>query len=84
MATTETLAGGGKQGTTDFKRLGYGGPCPPQGHGVHHYFFKVYALDSESTLEAGATKADLLAEMDGHILGQGQLVGTYERKQPWP
>ena len=80
VATTETLAGGGKQGTTDFKRLGYGGPCPPQGHGGHHYFFKVYVLDSESTLEAGATKADLLAEMDGHILGQGQLVGTYERK----
>ena len=80
VATTESLAGGGKQGTNDFPGLGYGGPCPPKGHGVHRYFFKVYALDSESTLEAGAPKADLLREMDGHILGQGQLMGTYERR----
>ena len=76
----ETLSTGARQGTNDFKRTGYGGPCPPPGHGAHRYFFKLYALDVEIGLGAKATKADLLSEMDGHILAQGQLMGRYERK----
>jgi hypothetical protein len=61
--------------------LGYRGPMPPPGHGVHHYHFKLYALDAELQLAAGATKAELLAAIDGHVLAQGELVGTYERRK---
>ena len=77
---TETLPNGAKQGSNDFNRLGYGGPCPPKGHGVHRYYFKVYALDAETSLGPGATKEELLREMEGHILGQGQVMGTFERR----
>ena len=72
---TEKLAGGGMQGANDFKRIGYGGPCPPSG--THRYFFKIYALDSELPLQPGATKEELLKAMEGHIVAQGQLMGTY-------
>jgi len=73
-------SGGAVEGTTDFGRAGYGGPMPPRGHGVHHYHFKIYALDTTLDLKAGATKERLLAAMEGHILAQGELTGTYERK----
>ena len=73
-----TLPNGAKQGTNDFGRIGYGGPCPPGG--THRYFFKIYALDTELDLAAGATKNDLLNAMEGHILGQGQLIGKYKRQ----
>ena len=53
---------------------------PPEGHGVHHYHFKVYALDGELEAEAGLSKARLLEEMEGHVLDEGELIGTYERK----
>ncbi|MBV9210211.1 MAG: YbhB/YbcL family Raf kinase inhibitor-like protein [Acidobacteria bacterium] len=72
-------AGVASQGTNDFKKLGYGGPCPPTG--THHYIFKLYALDSELTLNANANREDLLNAMQGHILAQGQLTGTYEKKR---
>lgn len=71
------LESGAKQGMNDFRKIGYGGPCPPGG--VHRYFFKLYALDTEINLEAGATKAELLKAMEGHILAEGQLMGRYER-----
>ena len=74
----ETLPNGAKQGTSDFGRIGYGGPCPPGG--THRYFFKIYALDVELNLQAGARKRDLLKAMEGHILGQGQLMGKYKRQ----
>ena len=74
---TETLKGGGMQGTNDFKKIGYGGPCPPSG--THHYLFKLYALDGEVALKPGATRADLEKAMEGHVLGQAQLMGTYSR-----
>ena len=74
----KTLPNGAKQGTTDFGRIGYGGPCPPSG--THRYFFKIYALDSQVDLPAGATKRELLEAMEGHILGQGQLIGKYKRQ----
>ncbi len=74
----KTLPNGAKQGTNGFGRIGYGAPCPPGG--THRYFFKVYALDMELNLAAGATKSDLLNAMEGHILGQGQLIGKYKRQ----
>jgi Raf kinase inhibitor-like YbhB/YbcL family protein len=73
----ETIAGGGKQGTTDFRKIGYGGPCPPSG--THRYYFKVYALDRELGLDSKTTKDQVLKAMEGHILAQGQLMGRYKR-----
>jgi hypothetical protein len=60
--------------------LGYRGPAPPAGHGVHHYHFKLYALDAPLDLAPGATKDDLLAAMKNHVLAEAELVGAYERK----
>ncbi|MCX8108254.1 MAG: YbhB/YbcL family Raf kinase inhibitor-like protein [Verrucomicrobiae bacterium] len=77
VPTTKNLPNGAKQGVNDFGRIGYGGPCPPGG--THRYYFKIYALDCELKLEAGATKAQLLKAMEGHILAQGQLMGKYKR-----
>jgi Raf kinase inhibitor-like YbhB/YbcL family protein len=68
------------EGKNDFGTLGYGGPMPPRGHGVHHYYFKVYALDVELEVAAGLTKEQLLEAIKGHVLDEGELVGTYERK----
>jgi hypothetical protein len=68
------------QGTNDFGKIGYGGPMPPKGHGKHRYFFKLYALDTNLSLGPKATKQKLLDAMKGHILAQGELIGTYERK----
>lgn len=59
--------------------IGYRGPAPPKGHGVHHYHFRLYALDAELKIDAGADKAALLQAMQGYILAEGELVGTYER-----
>jgi len=74
----ETLPSGAKQGTSDFGRIGYGGPCPPSG--THRYFFKIYSLDTEIDLPPGATKRQLLQTIEGHILAQGQLIGKYKRR----
>jgi Raf kinase inhibitor-like YbhB/YbcL family protein len=78
LAKTPTLAGLGSQGTNDSRKIGYGGPCPPRGK-PHRYFFKLYALDASLSLPSGASKADLEKAMRGHILAQGQLIGTYSR-----
>lgn len=75
---TETSGNGSIQGKNDFGKFGYGGPCPPSG--VHRYYFKLYALDSELDLKAGISKKDLLKAMQGHILGESQLMGRYKRK----
>lgn len=79
VPTDRILDNGAKQGMNDFKRLGYGGPCPPGG--THRYFFKVYALDIEIGLEPGATKAELLKAMEGHVLDEGELMGRYSRQR---
>lgn len=71
------LPGGGVQGTNDFHKLGYDGPCPPGG--THRYYFKLYALDTELALEPGATKDQLLEAMKGHVLAEGQLMGKYQK-----
>jgi Raf kinase inhibitor-like YbhB/YbcL family protein len=59
--------------------IGYRGPAPPPGHGVHHYHFRLYALDCELTVNPGLDKRTLLQAMDGHVLAEGELMGTYER-----
>jgi hypothetical protein len=74
----KTLLYGTKQGISDFGKIGYGGPCPPSG--THRYFFKIYALDADVPLDAGASKRELLKAMEGHILAQGQLMGKYKRR----
>jgi len=73
------LLSGAKQGINDFGNIGYGGACPPPGHGTHRYFFKLFALDSALDLDAGATQKEVEEAMQGHILAQGQLMGTYSR-----
>ena len=73
------LADGAKQGVNDFNRIGYGGPAPPPGK-PHRYFFKLYALDVKPDLKPRVTKKDLLKAMDGHVLAEGQLMGTYQTK----
>ena len=73
----KTLENGAKQGINDFPKIGYGGPCPP--NGTHRYYFKLYALDTEIDLDAGATKRELLKAIKGHILAEGQLMGRYKR-----
>ena len=75
---SQYVLGGAKQGINDFRRLGYGGPCPPPGK-PHRYFFKLYALDKMLDLKPGLAKKDLLKVMEGHILAEGQLMGTYQR-----
>ena len=77
VAADKTLKNGAKQGKNDFRKIGYGGPCPPGG--THRYFFKLYALDTALHLEAGATKAELVKAMKGHILSEEQLMGRYKR-----
>lgn len=71
------LMNGEKNGTSDFKKLGYGGPCPPSGN--HRYFFKLYALDFAPDLKPGLAKKEFLLKIKGHILGKTERVGTYQR-----
>jgi Raf kinase inhibitor-like YbhB/YbcL family protein len=73
-------AGGGLEGRNDFRRTGYGGPCPPPGK-PHRYFFKLYALRSPLTLKAGASKADVERATNGLVLSEAQLIGTYGRSR---
>ncbi len=69
---------GAIEGVNDFGDFGYGGPCPPPG-GPHRYHFRLYALDTELDLEEGATKKQVTQAMDGHVLDETDLIGTYER-----
>ncbi|MDD5326450.1 MAG: YbhB/YbcL family Raf kinase inhibitor-like protein [Phycisphaerae bacterium] len=77
IPSDKTLANGARQGINDSRGIGYGSPCPPTG--THRYYFKIYALDTKLDLAAGVKKSDLLKAMEGHILGQGQLMGRYKR-----
>ena len=69
----------GVQGTNDFGKSGYGAPCPPSGS--HRYYFRVFALDHELTLPAGAKRSQLNGAMKGHVVAQGELMGRYARKK---
>jgi Raf kinase inhibitor-like YbhB/YbcL family protein len=71
----------GASGKNDFGKPGYGGPCPPKGHGAHRYFFKLYALGVPSLgLKAGAARAEVDKAVRGHILAETQYMGRFERK----
>ena len=72
-------AEGGVQGKNDFGDDGYGGPCPPGGN-AHHYNFRLYALDGRLELDPGASKDEVLKAMEGRILGETALTGTYKRR----
>ncbi|HTD70302.1 MAG TPA: YbhB/YbcL family Raf kinase inhibitor-like protein [Gemmatimonadales bacterium] len=81
VAKVEALdLGGARQGRNDFRRPGYGGPCPPPGP-AHRYVFTLYALDAPLTLKAGAQRKDVETTMEGHVLGSAQLLGTYARQK---
>jgi len=69
---------GGIQGTNDFGKRNYGGPCPPSG--THRYFFKIFALDTKLELKPSARRAELDAAMKGHVLAQGELMARYSHK----
>ncbi len=71
------LPDGSVQGNNGAGQLGYTGPCPPSG--THRYFFKLYALDAALTLPSGASKDQLLKAMQGHVLAQGELMGTFSK-----
>ena len=73
----EEGSGQGVQGVNDFGNSGYGGPKPPPGHGIHHYYFWVLALDRELDLEPGLDLTGLLERIEPHVLGMNRLVGTY-------
>ncbi len=67
------------QGKNSWNTIGYRGPAPPKGHGVHHYRFTLYALDKALDLHDGLDKAGLQKAIKGHIVAEGRLVGTYQR-----
>ena len=75
----KNLENGAVQGINDFRKIGYGGPCPPGG--THRYYFKLYALDTALSLQGDVTKGRLLESMKSHILAEGQLMGKYNRSR---
>ncbi len=76
VSSDDDLPAGSRQGKNTWGELSYGGPCPPAGR-HHRYYFKLYALDTVLNLDAGATKVELLAAMEGHILAEGELNRLY-------
>lgn len=78
VPSSEEVLGGARQGENDFGDLGYGGPCPPPGED-HRYVFKLYALRGTPALDAGASKEELLAAIEGRIVEEARLTGRYER-----
>jgi Raf kinase inhibitor-like YbhB/YbcL family protein len=72
-----SVPAGAVEGVTDFGRPGYGGPCPPSG--THRYFFGLYALDTMLDLQSAASRADLEAAMEGHVLAKAELVGLFSK-----
>jgi Raf kinase inhibitor-like YbhB/YbcL family protein len=80
-SVTELPEGSGDyvQGVNNFGNLGYGGPMPPEGHGTHHYFYWLLALDSDPDLEPGLTMWELLEQIEPSVIGMNRLVGTYSR-----
>lgn len=82
--SARSIGGGRESGsevTNDFGKPGYGGPCPPKGHGPHHYHFKLFALDTDRLgISRGAKVAEVERAAQKHALAQGELIGTYERK----
>jgi Raf kinase inhibitor-like YbhB/YbcL family protein len=69
----------GTNGRTDYGKAGYGGPMPPEGHGVHHYYFWILALDADLNVEPGLTLWEFLKRVEPHVIGMNRLVGRYAR-----
>jgi hypothetical protein len=78
LSGNDQMAGGGRQGTNDFSRTGYSGPCPPPGR-PHRYFIRLYALDTKLNLRPAARRNELASAMQGHILAQAELMGRFQR-----
>jgi hypothetical protein len=78
VPTDAELPDGSRQGRNSWRRIGYGGPCPPSG--THRYFFKLYALDTKLNLTSGVTKEELFQAMKGHMVAQAELMGRYSRR----
>ena len=81
--STRSIAAGqkiGSEATNDFGKPGYGGPCPPKGHGPHHYHFKLFALDVDKLDLAASPKVTDVESAASHAIGKAELIGTYERK----
>ncbi len=78
VPTKEALTKGAKQGINDFHKIGYRGPCPPPGP-AHRYFFKLFALDAPTGLQARASKQQLLKAIQNHVLGEAEMIGRYKR-----
>ncbi len=78
LPATDTLPNDAQQGLTSFKRVGYGGPCPPPG-APHRYYFTLYALNRELPLKSRATKAQVVDAMKGHVLAEVRLMGRFGR-----
>ncbi|HXG52609.1 MAG TPA: YbhB/YbcL family Raf kinase inhibitor-like protein [candidate division Zixibacteria bacterium] len=79
LAAVDTLPNGARQGINDFRKVGYGGPCPPPGP-AHRYFFRLYALDKPTGLGPRATRQQVLNAIKGHVLAEATLMGRYQRK----
>jgi Raf kinase inhibitor-like YbhB/YbcL family protein len=75
----DKLPNGTRQGVNSAQQMGYMGPCPPAGK-AHRYYFKLYALDAQINIPGEATRDQLVNAMQGHILAEGQIMGTYQRK----
>lgn len=78
VSTEPQVSGVGTQGLNSARRSGYTGPCPPPGK-PHHYYFTLYALDTQTSFEPGLSKEQVLQQIEGHVLAQGQVMGTYQR-----
>jgi Raf kinase inhibitor-like YbhB/YbcL family protein len=76
----EGSAAAALEGKNDFGGTGYGGPMPHRRHGTHRYRFRLCALDAELEADSGLTRDELLRAIEGHVLAEGELVGTYERR----
>ena len=83
MPPLEELPHGVRQGKNGFHKIGYGGPCPPPGHGVHRYFFRLYALNKLLDLPGGASRKEVDDAMRGHIVSRAELVGRFQRQAMW-
>jgi Raf kinase inhibitor-like YbhB/YbcL family protein len=80
LDTDERTAWGGIQGRNDFGNMGYGGPCPPHGDQPHRYFFRLYALSNLLPVTSGATRQQILDQMQGVVLAQTEWMGTFGRR----
>lgn len=79
VSKIDELPNGARQGRNGFRKIGYGGPCPPPGK-PHHYHFKLYALDKKLDLKSGASQEELEKAMEGHTLMKAEMVGKYGRE----